>query len=244
MRAQKVSVVCANCGRDFMIPPCRVWREKSCSSQCKAEAKQKAQEASRLERTRACTCCGKSFVARQWQLDMGQGRYCSNPCAIKDGSLGNARTPEAQAKRVATWRKSFAAGRIVIRTGPSNPCWKGGREAAQARITKEQKAAMTRSYRRRNPEKVREFAQRRNAKRGKGAKLPAGTVARLLLLQGRKCAICRASVASGYHVDHIYPIAKGGTHTPDNVQILCPTCNVRKSDKHPIRYMQERGMLL
>lgn len=248
MRPQKVTAVCANCGRDFLIPPCRVWREKSCSSQCKVEAKQKALAASRIERTRACNCCGKSFVARQGQLDMGQGRYCSNPCAIKDGSLSHAWTPAARAKSVATWRSSFLAGKFRPKSGPDHPQWTGGNRAVKVRRrskeSREVLAARTRRYRKLHPEKVREFTLRRKALRGKGAKLPAGTIARLLLLQGKKCAICKTSVENGYHVDHIYPIAKGGTHTPDNVQILCPTCNVRKSDKHPIQYMQERGMLL
>lgn len=32
-------------------------------------------------------------------------------------------------------------------------------------------------------------------------------------------------------IDHIVPLAKGGTHTPDNVQAACARCNVRKSDR-------------
>ena len=32
-------------------------------------------------------------------------------------------------------------------------------------------------------------------------------------------------------IDHIIPISKGGTHTWDNVQLLCRRCNYMKSDK-------------
>ncbi|MGC5078475.1 HNH endonuclease [Agrococcus sp. DT81.2] len=32
-------------------------------------------------------------------------------------------------------------------------------------------------------------------------------------------------------IDHIVPLAKGGSHTPENVQAACARCNVRKSDR-------------
>lgn len=34
-----------------------------------------------------------------------------------------------------------------------------------------------------------------------------------------------------FEVDHIRPLNKGGLSTPENLQILCPTCNRKKSDK-------------
>jgi len=33
------------------------------------------------------------------------------------------------------------------------------------------------------------------------------------------------------HVDHVVPKAKGGTGDPDNGQVLCRDCNIKKSDK-------------
>ena len=33
------------------------------------------------------------------------------------------------------------------------------------------------------------------------------------------------------HIDHIIPISKGGNSEPSNLQILCRTCNLTKSDK-------------
>ena len=63
-------------------------------------------------------------------------------------------------------------------------------------------------------------------------------------LQRGKCACCRVSIADGYHVDHIQPLALGGSNDKTNLQLLCPTCNTKKSAKHPIDFMQSRGLLL
>jgi 5-methylcytosine-specific restriction endonuclease McrA len=45
-------------------------------------------------------------------------------------------------------------------------------------------------------------------------------------------------------MDHIMPLARGGKHSPANIQLLCPPCNLRKSAKHPIDYMRQLGWLL
>ncbi len=103
-------------------------------------------------------------------------------------------------------------------------------------------AARTRAYRKANPHKVREFSQRRSGR--KTGRLPRGFVAKLLALQRGRCAVCRISISKKYHVDHITALAKGGKHAPENIQLLCPTCNLRKSAKDPIDFMQSRGFLL
>ena len=66
----------------------------------------------------------------------------------------------------------------------------------------------------------------------------------LFELQRHRCAICKCSVKNGYHVDHIYPLASGGSNGKENLQILCPACNLSKSTKHPIQFMNQKGFLL
>ena len=54
-------------------------------------------------------------------------------------------------------------------------------------------------------------------------------VERLLVSQRGCCAWCgRSFVVTGYHVDHVIPIARGGRNTRENIQLLCPLCNLRK----------------
>ena len=46
---------------------------------------------------------------------------------------------------------------------------------------------------------------------------------------GGACTGCGAQ--EKLHFDHIIPVAKGGGSTAENIQILCETCNLKKSDK-------------
>ena len=59
--------------------------------------------------------------------------------------------------------------------------------------------------------------------------------------QSYLCVYCDADLSEGYHVDHIMPIALGGSNWPDNLQCLCPTCNTRKGAKHPDDWHREIG---
>lgn len=62
------------------------------------------------------------------------------------------------------------------------------------------------------------------------------------------CANCQTKLfKSGkqkYHVDHIMPLARGGSNWPDNLQCLCPTCNLSKGAKHPVEWARENGRLI
>lgn len=45
------------------------------------------------------------------------------------------------------------------------------------------------------------------------------------------CYYCKKRVGKQYHVDHIVPLARGGSNGPENLVIACPTCNLRKGFK-------------
>lgn len=51
--------------------------------------------------------------------------------------------------------------------------------------------------------------------------------------QGGFCPICNFELGKSYHVDHIIPLAKGGTNWAWNLQLTCPPCNVEKGARMP-----------
>ena len=248
--AKTIVVACENCNKDFTIPRCRGWREKSCSSSCKAEVRARKKQESEALRTRACVACSTLFVARNSQIKETGAKYCSIKCSLKHAAEPARKTEKSRENQKRGLREAINSGRWVHLSGPDNPMWSGGAKAAierqrlaqQEAIKSGESARKTREYRAKNPEKTREWAQKR-----KGAymtRLPRGTVRRIALSQSWRCAICKRSVKESYHADHIMPIKLGGKHESSNIQILCPPCNVSKSAKHPVDYMQERGFLL
>lgn len=95
-------------------------------------------------------------------------------------------------------------------------------------------------YHKANPEKSKIGRRNRRAKiKGNGGKLSSDIIKTLMTLQKGKCACCAKSLKDGHHLDHIMPLALGGMNTDDNVQLLTPTCNLRKSAKHPDDWARE-----
>ena len=121
--------------------------------------------------------------------------------------------------------------------------------------------ALQSAYRIANPEKFSGYASkwaslnkeywrikchnRRARLREAGGKLSTDIASKLIVLQKGKCACgCKQPLGDNYHLDHIMPIALGGSNTDDNIQLLTATCNLQKGAKHPVEFMQQRGLLL
>jgi 5-methylcytosine-specific restriction endonuclease McrA len=89
---------------------------------------------------------------------------------------------------------------------------------------------------------------RRYAERNAEGKLSVGIRKKLLVLQKGCCTICKEKlILSGerkYHLDHVIPISSGGTNYDENIQLLCFDCNVSKSNKDSLVFMQSKGYLI
>jgi 5-methylcytosine-specific restriction endonuclease McrA len=109
---------------------------------------------------------------------------------------------------------------------------------------KEYRRAYQISYAKTNPEKRK--ASYKNCiarRRGAVGRYTADDVRRILMAQRERCAYCRQKLGE-HHIDHIVPLSRGGTNWPANIQITCPTCNVRKHARLPEVFARELGMLI
>lgn len=50
---------------------------------------------------------------------------------------------------------------------------------------------------------------------------------------GGRCWICKKSISSSIHMDHVKPLSKGGPDCLSNLRPACGLCNGRKSDQWP-----------
>jgi hypothetical protein len=88
------------------------------------------------------------------------------------------------------------------------------------------------------------WRNRRARVRNADGKHTTDQIHELLQKQRNKCASCRTSLKTGYHADHIVPLARGGTNDIGNIQLLCVSCNLSKGHSDPVAWAQKNGRLL
>lgn len=58
--------------------------------------------------------------------------------------------------------------------------------------------------------------------------------------QKGKCPCCGRDLGKSPHLDHIMPLALGGTNVDENMQLLRAACNMQKSKSHPDVFIERR----
>lgn len=100
-----------------------------------------------------------------------------------------------------------------------------------------------------NKETYLERARNRRArKRNAEGTHTASDIRSIFEKQQGLCANCQIKLSKSgrqrYHVDHIMPLALGGSNWPENLQCLCPSCNLSKGAKHPDEWAAQNGRLI
>lgn len=101
------------------------------------------------------------------------------------------------------------------------------------------------AYKKNHPERNRHWGHVRRAKIKSLPQDTAGAIEQHLKLCVHRCYWCGMKLPSkGWHMDHVIPIAKGGSHTAGNIVKACAMCNSTKTDKHPNDYVKHGQMVL
>ena len=121
------------------------------------------------------------------------------------------------------------------------------RNRAAWAVKKNQYSVVKKRWRAANHQKCLALMRNRRARlKGNGGTHTAADIAQILSLQKHKCACCRGGLRrKRWHVDHIVPIARGGSNDRRNLQLLCQPCNHSKHSRDPLEFMRSTmGMLL
>lgn len=191
-----------------------------------------------------CSKCSEIKPTAEFNKDSSKRDGLHSSCRACDNikkSAWRAANPDYMAKWYDTNREKAKAD--------ANAWYAANNEKAKANVAKyradnpEKYKAAIAKWHAAHPEARRIIRQNRRASKNSG-KLSLGLRDKLFKLQRGKCACCGEPLGDSYHLDHIMPLALGGTNTDDNMQLLRARCNSQKSAKHPVDYMQSKGLLL
>lgn len=241
--------VCVVCGVPF---PGRSDR-RVCSDLCRSRARDKDQKSSywrdyyakhgdklrvnhrrrqaakRVQpQPRPCAQCGVAFSPKR-----DRAVYCSRKCCYRAISVRSRDKENLRRRRKTAKRRASLSARDCRQCGQSfKPLRRSGAVYCSERCG-------ISAWAKRHPEVAYAGRLRRRARlRG----VETETIKPLVVFErdGWTCQLCgqpaprrllRTSSPHKPTVDHITPIAKGGTHTYANVQCACSRCNSRKAAK-------------
>ena len=114
-------------------------------------------------------------------------------------------------------------------------------QRAYAEKNREKIRERNRRYRSNNAEKLQSLVKRaKHARRAREAsaagKFTVEDIRKLNTRQRGCCYWCQVNYGKTYHIDHVWPLVRGGSNGPENLVLACPTCNVRKNAKTPLEF--------
>jgi 5-methylcytosine-specific restriction endonuclease McrA len=177
--------------------------------------------------------------------------YSCYECAKKNGKKHYENNKQDYINRSKKFYKEDPE-RIKLRIrawARNNPEKVAASDARKRERNREKLRAYIKEWRLKNPERHRLLSRSKSATRRARKLLASGRYTRkdildLQVKQRGRCACCKKKLGKDFHVDHVEPLARGGSNDKTNLQLLCPTCNLKKAARDPIQYMQSLGFLL
>lgn len=198
-----------------------------------------------MDDPRPCTWCGSSYQPKRRDQ-----RTCSKRCRE---ALRNAEYRAANQERIKAYRKAeYAANADYYRA--KSIAWRVAnreyalkRDAEYRRTHRDEELARCAAYRAANREARRESmrrwtaenkhrkaanqARRRERIAGAQGSATIDQIAARVAYFGGRCWMCGGPYEA---IDHVKPLARGGSGWPANLRPACKSCNSAKSDRWPI----------
>lgn len=196
---------------------------------------------------------GRGVWCRLCSSEKNKERYLANIDALRDKRREQARDPEFQRQnreRTQRWRfeNPQRARESFIRWKTTRPeDFKVSKKKHYEKNSDRYKKAARDRYQlkkdeikkhisewcRKNPDRVRlhGFRKRERKRNASGSAAPEQVAGRVLYYGGL-CYVCRKKADA---IDHVIPLASGGTCWPANLRPICTSCNSRKGARIRLR---------
>lgn len=199
-----------------------------------------------------CSKCGiEKPATREFFYPHKEGKYGFRPDCIQCFSKRTAAYVERNRERLLAQRAAFReANRDKLRKMYMDFYWRNKERLIKESIERNRRNpeaynAKLRKWRKANRAKVEVWGRNRRAKlKGSVGTHTIDDVLALMKAQRGMCVYCKTDIRKKYHVDHILPVSLGGSNDRTNIQLLCPSCNLKKRAKHPEEFAREIGLLV
>ena len=237
---------CELCNSEFEVKRNRLKNQKYCSEECSkyvADRRDKRSRGGPIDKE--CNLCGKKFKTHKTGYSIQ--KYCSDYCRNKDYAIKN---------RVVTYNEcKYCSGKFKVgkrKVFCSEGCANKQEELEKKKRWRFKKCKYCEQWhykynnvycseecRRKGNRLYDELRKNKRLERArKNGQFDADIdIYKLIERDGGYCYLCGDDVLFTYHyndpkyptIEHVMPIARGGTHSWDNVKVACRECNTRKS---------------
>ncbi len=213
---------CKHCGDEFHTAD---HRKIYCGKRCKHRAVNATyRERNRKPRLvgidRSCEKCGDRFNTGS----RPKRKYCSILCRGRAGDVRRNGTPKRKANFQSWYRSN--SHRVCAQA-------KAWREDNPVRAERNRIA-----WRSLNRDKLKALKLRRRSRDlGASGHCTAADIGLIRAILGDACLCCQSGNRVG--LDHVVPLARGGSNYPSNIQLLCRFCNSRKGARNSADYRTE-----
>ncbi len=183
-----------------------------------------------------CVSCARDRVLK-WQKDFPERANAKSAKWYRENTeqvaVGNARWRAANPKKPRAYAAKYRNANSVAINQRQRERYAENPEAAIQRVLANAKA---------NPARINATVNKRRAtKLAADGFYLADDVLAIMERQDGFCIGCDKDITKQHAVDHYIPLARGGSNWPENLQLLCRSCNSKKTTLTMDEWLARRG---